>query len=683
MLALRTAPAARVRAAAVRIVARGVLVLCALVVSNSVAPAQCVGDCDLDGAVRIAELVRAVDIALDQALPDTCLGYACSSPDNQIACLVQSVANALRGCPTPSATATAVATCTATWTFVPMPTWTPSATATTTRTCASPPSPPACAEGQGADCDDPRCLIGCRCGTATATPTPSGTCTPGANPAPGCGYEGATFTATPLCHASPIPWATETAPPSPTVSLATPTRPPFHTPTSCVSEPPDIYTVTQVQESAFRWHFEGGSRILVAPRGGLGAFRNCNPISVVTNGSGLFYFDVDLEPRVTNLVSICTAPAFCGTAFCQQRRIECGESSCVDFGDLAPIPRSELQCFPQPSPSIVPVLTQTLSATATATLTLPLATETAPPAPTITPATPSPSRRPTASETPTSCVSDPPNIRTVAQVAEHPFRWHVEGWSRILLYGRGSIYAFPNCSDAVSVIRGGGEQEFAFEVDLEPRGPNLVNVCTSPSRCGSAHCRQRLIECGDSACVDRGDVRTVARSELQCDPHSNTPSSTPTVPPTATPTPEAIISALDEVVADQCMWNCPGAFYRYVYAHDRDYAIHCECVAGHSSYGELVRHASSADAAAAFAAATSGRPSKAFHDLPAAYWVIPNHTITDDGRDRYLVWQLGCWVITAHSFDDTHFEIAADPVAVSDAIFLAAGEELLSECDEH
>ncbi len=148
-----------------------------------------------------------------------------------------------------------------------------------------------------------------------------------------------------------------------------------------------------------------------------------------------------------------------------------------------------------------------------------------------------------------------------------------------------------------------------------------------------------------------------------------------------TPIPATITAALERVIAGQCTWNCPGLFRQAVYMSQQGYVVDCDCVSGHSSRGELIRHASSADATAVFIEATTDRLSIAFHDLPAAYWVVPNDTVTDGGADRYLVWQPGCWLITAHSFDDTHFQIAAQPVPFSEAILAEAGGRLLAECE--
>jgi len=80
-------------------------------------------------------------------------------------------------------------------------------------------------------------------------------------------------------------------------------------------------------------------------RGSVVAFANCQrPSFVVGGGSSNYEFEVELDRPGTNLVNVCTQPSLCGTAYCQQRRIDCDESSCVDRGDLPPVLRSELQC---------------------------------------------------------------------------------------------------------------------------------------------------------------------------------------------------------------------------------------------------------------------------------------------------------------------------------------------------
>ena len=61
----------------------------------------CLGDCNADGAVRIAELILNVDIALGTAASSECPASACfGSPAVLITCLVEMVNNALTGCRT-------------------------------------------------------------------------------------------------------------------------------------------------------------------------------------------------------------------------------------------------------------------------------------------------------------------------------------------------------------------------------------------------------------------------------------------------------------------------------------------------------------------------------------------------------------------------------------------------------
>jgi hypothetical protein len=61
---------------------------------------QCVGDCDGDGKVSIAELILGVDLALGSASPSDCEAFASPAGTIDIAQLIQAVKNALNGCPT-------------------------------------------------------------------------------------------------------------------------------------------------------------------------------------------------------------------------------------------------------------------------------------------------------------------------------------------------------------------------------------------------------------------------------------------------------------------------------------------------------------------------------------------------------------------------------------------------------
>jgi hypothetical protein len=66
--------------------------------------AECVGDCDGDGAVSIAELVSGIDVALGNLPPSACAAFACSSGITAISCAVRAVRNALDGCDAPTPT---------------------------------------------------------------------------------------------------------------------------------------------------------------------------------------------------------------------------------------------------------------------------------------------------------------------------------------------------------------------------------------------------------------------------------------------------------------------------------------------------------------------------------------------------------------------------------------------------
>ncbi len=76
-----------------------------LSVPPQVAAQSCVGDCDGDDTVTIAELIISVDIALGTRARGDCLAFACEEcapgPGRllpQIACLIQAVGNSLDGC---------------------------------------------------------------------------------------------------------------------------------------------------------------------------------------------------------------------------------------------------------------------------------------------------------------------------------------------------------------------------------------------------------------------------------------------------------------------------------------------------------------------------------------------------------------------------------------------------------
>lgn len=84
-----------------------------MVAAQGPALAQCVGDCDRDGEVRINELLTGVGITLGTIETTACPGFECPQAEGiTITCLVSAVSNALLGCraATPTGTATPFAT---------------------------------------------------------------------------------------------------------------------------------------------------------------------------------------------------------------------------------------------------------------------------------------------------------------------------------------------------------------------------------------------------------------------------------------------------------------------------------------------------------------------------------------------------------------------------------------------
>lgn len=69
-------------------------------------PGTCIGDCDGDGAVHVAELVTGIRVLLGDALLSACAAIECPDGPGEgvgvfINCTVQAVNNALDGCSAP------------------------------------------------------------------------------------------------------------------------------------------------------------------------------------------------------------------------------------------------------------------------------------------------------------------------------------------------------------------------------------------------------------------------------------------------------------------------------------------------------------------------------------------------------------------------------------------------------
>lgn len=110
------------------------LVLCAAAALATPASAvpPCLGDCNGDQAVTVAELIVAVNIALGAVDPAVCPAF--NGEPVQIGQLVAAVANALDGCPGVLRSATPTASDTPTATGTPTKPGTPTRTGTRTQT---------------------------------------------------------------------------------------------------------------------------------------------------------------------------------------------------------------------------------------------------------------------------------------------------------------------------------------------------------------------------------------------------------------------------------------------------------------------------------------------------------------------------------------------------------------------
>lgn len=143
--------------------------------------------------------------------------------------------------------------------------------------------------------------------------------------------------------------------------------------------------------------------------------------------------------------------------------------------------------------------------------------------------------------------------------------------------------------------------------------------------------------------------------------------------------PPGVVLVLQELLGATCQVSGPTASSG-VEASGVGYGLYCRPGPGHQTRGVLSRHASAAEAAQAFVRATSdGAPWK-FNDLPAAYWEVPFAIPDRGGADRYLVWQLGCWLVTVHSFDASSDRLAPQPEMLSDALLQTAGDRLRAQC---
>jgi len=104
------------------------------------------------------------------------------------------------------------------------------------------------------------------------------------------------------------------------------------------------------------------------------------------------------------------------------------------------------------------------------------------------------------------------------------------------------------------------------------------------------------------------------------------------------------------------------------------YRLDCVVAAGHSVDVRIQRLESPDAAEDAFEAARKGHSVQDFHGYPAAVWQRDERPGNPGMpmRHRYHVWRAERWLVTVHSFDDTHFALAPEPTGVSAAVYQAA-----------
>jgi hypothetical protein len=101
---------------------------------------------------------------------------------------------------------------------------------------------------------------------------------------------------------------------------------------------------------------------------------------------------------------------------------------------------------------------------------------------------------------------------------------------------------------------------------------------------------------------------------------------------------------------------------------------------GHVADVEIRRYGSLTSAQSAFADIVGDLPAQDFYGYPALEWRCftvsyancePSGGVERGMLHRNHCWHADRWLTCAHAFDDTHFEIAADPLEISEATYQA------------
>ena len=163
---------------------------------------------------------------------------------------------------------------------------------------------------------------------------------------------------------------------------------------------------------------------------------------------------------------------------------------------------------------------------------------------------------------------------------------------------------------------------------------------------------------------------------------TTTPSPEIAAAPTTAPV-ETVPAEVEALVLGQVAqamgWDAPSGVYPRLelVAEGNTYRLACVVAAGHSVDIRIQRFQSRDEAQDAFEAAREGHPIQGFYEVQATAWhrdERPDNPAMPM-RHRYHLWQAERWLVTVHSFDDTHFAIAPAPRDVSEVVYQAALEK--------
>lgn len=159
-----------------------------------------------------------------------------------------------------------------------------------------------------------------------------------------------------------------------------------------------------------------------------------------------------------------------------------------------------------------------------------------------------------------------------------------------------------------------------------------------------------------------------------CPPAPTATGGIPTATPT--PTPDVALQAIATAFGDLC---AEPAVTNYVEATSYGYSGFCSPSGTQYTSLRIERFDDITAATVAFSAASLVGPPYEFDGLPAAYWER-GFAAANDGGTRTMAWQLDCWVMTVHSFDNYGGHQAVAPPLVSRMIRDTAGAVLSARC---